>query len=122
MKGCIAKLFFFIIIFAAVVVYIIDKYGKDYYETSRERINKSFVEQLEKQFNNLTTDLIDDSLKTSIKNKLETFKSENVRNTSKKLNDVIKDINNYLDKHKSNSQEIKHIKKMIKDYEQRKKD
>ena len=117
-KGCLLRTAGLLIIFVGIAVYLFDKYGREFYETSKERIYNEFISELENKIFDAASVSISDSIKNNFMDKLASLKEMDLQSSKKDINKALTDIKNYID---SNSNKIKNfdeILKMIKDYEQ----
>lgn len=121
-RGCFLRTVSLLIIFAAVLVYLFDKYGKDFYESSKEKFYKGFVTELENQIANISTDAISDSLKNNFKDKIASIRETDFDKSREDVKNIISDIKNYVENNTDQIQNFDELLKIIKDYEQNEKD
>ena len=119
-RGCLIRTFLYLIIAAAVVLYLVEKYGKPIYEESKENIKQSILTKLDNQLNDFTGSSVQDSLTGIVKEKVNQLKSES-QIDSIKFDQVISDLKSFLAESKIDSQLSFHLKEIISEYEQRKK-
>lgn len=120
-KGCLLRTIGFFVIIAAVLVYFFDKYGKEFYESSKEKLYESFVTQLEDQIKSISTDAISDSIKNNFQDKLTSLKRADLQTSHKDMKNIIDEIKSYIDKNTEKIDNFDELLKIIKDYEQREK-
>ncbi len=121
-RGCFLRSIVYLIIIAAVVIYLIDKYGKPVYETSKQKLTEVFLEQLEDQFTALNTESISDSITAIISGKVNEIKYSEQLPDSTKIANLVDEIKNYIDKNSDEITDLSKLKEIITDYEQRQKD
>lgn len=121
-KGCIFRSVVYLIIVTAVIIYLVDKYGKPVYESSKNKLEQVFIEQLESQILKTASESISDSLKNSFEKKVKEIRSsDNILDTNK-INTLVGEIKYYLESQSKDLKDISKLKEIILDYEQRKKD
>jgi hypothetical protein len=119
-KGCAFKALIYFILITAVVVYLVEKYGKIVYEDSKEKIQRTFIEQIEAQVNNFSREGLGDSLSGSFMKKVDELKSNREADTEK-FERIIGGFKLFLDTNTVDRQITSKLKEIIADYEQREK-
>ena len=119
-KGCIFKAFLYFVLVAAVILYLAEKYGKVFFEESKDKIKQSFIEQVEAQVKGFAKSDLTDSLSSSFEKKVEELKL-NRDLDSEKFDELIGELKSFIDTNRIDAQISSKLKEIITNYEQREK-
>jgi hypothetical protein len=120
-KGCLLRSVALIIVFSAILVYLFDKYGKQFYESSKDKIYRSFIAQLESNLNDISVEVISDSIKTNFIRKIDSIKQTDVASAKNEFDKVIADLKKYINENSAKQENFDELKKIVEEYEQFKK-
>ena len=120
-KGCVFKIFFILVILAAVVFYLFDRYGTELYKTSKEIVTEKLISDLENKINEFSFDLPSDSLNIAVVDKLKKLKEIDFSIVDNKADSLLKDIKQFIDSNSSKIYESEELKRILENYEQREK-
>lgn len=121
-RGCLLRSIIYIVFIAGVIVYLVEKYGIPVYESSKQKIEEVFLEQLQTQILDNAASNLADSLKTVLSGKVKNIRMDDELLDTNKINRLVGDIKNYIETHSDEIGDINKLKEIISEYEQRKKD
>ena len=117
-RGCLLRSVIYIVFIAGILVYLVEKYGVPVYESSKQKIEKVFLDQLQSQIIDKTTSSFTDSIKSEIAERVNDIKTDNGIIDTNKLNKLVGDIKDYLETHSDDIGDISKLKEIIIEYEQ----
>ena len=111
-KGCV-KLVIFIPIVIGIIIYIIGKYGVDYWNSRKTEALQFVNESINEKFKELVPNKYSDSLKTEFIDYFNRLKNEKVEDVSKRVSEFYKSMENIVKDSIITELDFKKLKKML---------
>lgn len=120
-KNCLLRAVFIFILIAGIVAYIVDKYGKEFYNEGKEKLTNLALEKIEISINSLNVNNETDSLQVLFDDFINKIKNEEISIDTDYYKEILNSFEELVNESKIELSKLEIINTLLKENEKSKK-